>query len=91
MGPSGCEKTTLLNVLAHREATAKASVTQKLYINGAEPSLDSFRKISAYVEQDEALLGALTVKETVDFATRLSIPRYIFWQHASVITNADRQ
>ncbi|KIW08776.1 uncharacterized protein PV09_00713 [Verruconis gallopava] len=77
MGPSGSGKTTLLNVLAHREATANAVVSKKLYINGAEPKLDTFRKISAYVEQEEALLGALTVKETIDFAARLSIPRTV--------------
>lgn len=76
MGPSGCGKTTLLNVLANRIATANAKVHKKLYINGTEPKLDDFRKISVYVEQEEALLGALTVHETVDFAARLSLPRY---------------
>jgi ABC-type multidrug transport system ATPase subunit len=76
MGPSGCGKTTLLNVLANRVATSSAKVIKKLYINGLEPRLEEFRKLSVYVEQEDALLGALTVHETVDFAARLSLPRY---------------
>lgn len=77
MGPSGSGKTTLLNVLAHREATPSASVQKSLYLNGKETSLKDFRKISSYVEQEDALIGSLTVKETLYFAARLSLPSSI--------------
>jgi len=35
------------------------------------------RRISCYVEQEEALLGALTVRETLYFAAKISLPSYV--------------
>jgi ABC-type multidrug transport system ATPase subunit len=72
---SGCGKTTLLNVLAHRVSEQSAEVTKSLYINGSKTSVKTFQKISVFVEQDDALMGALTVKETLYFAAKLSLPR----------------
>jgi ABC-type multidrug transport system ATPase subunit len=72
---SGSGKTTLLNVLAHRAATSKSSVQQELYINGSSTDLASFRKLSCYVEQEDALVGSLTVRETLHFAAQLALPR----------------
>jgi ABC-type multidrug transport system ATPase subunit len=77
MGPSGSGKTTLLNVLAHRQATASANVEESLFINGKKSSLRNFRKISSFVEQEDALVGALTVKETMYFAAQLSLPKTV--------------
>ncbi|KAF2012827.1 ATP transporter [Aaosphaeria arxii CBS 175.79] len=74
MGPSGSGKTTLLNVLAHREASLNANVQKSINLNGSETSLDAFRKTSAFVEQEDALIGSLTVYETLNFAARLSLP-----------------
>ncbi|KAJ4407426.1 hypothetical protein N0V91_004010 [Didymella pomorum] len=74
MGPSGSGKTTLLNVLAHRAATADATIQQTLAINGAPTSLASFRKLTSYVEQEDALVGSLTVRETLHFAAQLALP-----------------
>lgn len=71
MGPSGSGKTTLLNVLARREA-AGTRVEGTCLVNGTHPSLASFRQITSYVEQEDALIGALTVRETLDFAARLA-------------------
>jgi ABC-type multidrug transport system ATPase subunit len=73
MGPSGCGKTTLLNVLAHREASAKAQVSSTILVNNQVPSQTDFRKLSSYVECDDALIGSLTVGETLYFAARLSL------------------
>ena len=64
-------------MLAHREATLSASVQKSLYLNGRITSLKGFRKISSYVEQEDALIGSLTVKETLYFAARLSLPRSV--------------
>lgn len=72
MGPSGSGKTTLLNVLAHREADA--SVQKSIHLNGAPTDLEDFRKLSSFVEQEDALVGSLTVHETLDFAARLALP-----------------
>ncbi|KAN0098985.1 P-loop containing nucleoside triphosphate hydrolase protein [Hyaloscypha variabilis] len=73
MGPSGCGKTTLLNVLAQREASAKAKVSATVCINGQTPPDSAFRRLSSYVEADDALIGSLTVKETLSFAAKLSL------------------
>ena len=73
MGPSGSGKTTLLNVLAHRVASADAQVSGQVLINDHQPTQAKLRQISTYVEQD-SLIGSLTVRETVDFAARLSLP-----------------
>lgn len=72
---SGSGKTTLLNVLAHRAATPNAAIQQTLAVNGAPTSLAAFRKLSSYVEQEDALVGSLTVRETLHFAAQLALPR----------------
>ena len=74
MGPSGSGKTTLLNVLAQRVAATKAEIKGKVMVNGQELSQTMLRQLSSYVEQEDALIGSLTVKETVDFAARLALP-----------------
>jgi ABC-type multidrug transport system ATPase subunit len=73
MGPSGCGKTTLLNVLAHRKASANAKVSATMLINNEKPSLSDFQRFSTYVECEDALIGSLTVRETLYFAARLSL------------------
>jgi ABC-type multidrug transport system ATPase subunit len=78
MGPSGCGKTTLLNVLAHRDAAAGAKVDGAALVNGIGRSREAFRRISSYVEQEDALIGSLTVRETMSFAARLSNASYVF-------------
>jgi ABC-type multidrug transport system ATPase subunit len=45
-----------------------------LYVNGVPIDAQQFRRVSAYVEQEDALIGSLTVSETLDFAARLSPP-----------------
>ena len=76
VGPSGCGKTTLLNVLARRES-AGAKVEGLHLVNGTDPSLAAFQKLSSYVEQDDAVIGSLTVRETLNFASRLSGTQYV--------------
>jgi ABC-type multidrug transport system ATPase subunit len=71
MGPSGCGKTTLLNVLAGRPV-ASQKVEAKVLVNGCKPSKAAFREISCFVEQEDALIGSLTVHETLHFASRLA-------------------
>ncbi|KAH7002040.1 P-loop containing nucleoside triphosphate hydrolase protein [Ilyonectria destructans] len=71
MGPSGCGKTTLLNVLARRPTNA-SSVESEVFINGSSLSLSQFREISCFVEQEDALIGSLTVRETLEFSSRLA-------------------
>jgi len=72
LGPSGSGKSTLLNVLARRTVSSGAKIEGSVLVNGANPSLPSFRQLSSYVEQDDALIGSLTVRETMNFAARLA-------------------
>ena len=77
MGPSGSGKTTLLNTLAHRAAAAGATTQGDVLVNGQSINWQKLRHISAYVEQEDALIGSLTVRETMNFAARLALPRYL--------------
>ena len=74
MGPSGSGKTTLLNTLSHRTATAGATTRGEILTNGQSIKWQHLRHLSAYVEQEDALIGSLTVRETMDFAARLALP-----------------
>ncbi|PKS04912.1 hypothetical protein jhhlp_008277 [Lomentospora prolificans] len=74
MGPSGSGKTTLLNALAHRIAAAGAETTGQIIVNGQKANLNMIRGLSAYVEQEDALIGSVTVRETMIFAARLALP-----------------
>lgn len=75
MGPSGCGKTTLLNALAQRPAATGAKVSGDTMIDGMEIDKEKFKRITTYVEQEDALIGSLTVRETLHFAAKLSLPR----------------
>ena len=75
MGPSGSGKTTLLNTIAQRKQPGK--VLGKVYVNGAERPFNTHRKISSFVEQEDTLIGSLTVEESLHFAARLALPRHI--------------
>lgn len=77
MGPSGSGKTTLLNALAHRNPSFRGDFAGSIAVNGAAVSITVFQSISSYVEQEDALIGSLTVRETLDFAARLSLPKYV--------------
>ena len=75
MGPSGSGKITLLNVLAHRNPGIKLNVMGNVNVNGSTISNIDLQAISSYVEQEDALIGSLTVRETLDFSARFSLPR----------------
>jgi ABC-type multidrug transport system ATPase subunit len=79
MGPSGCGKTTLLNVLARRDNSG-ARLEGTTLINGTSPPIASFRQLTSYVEQEDALIGSLTVKETMKFAAKLTNAPYVLSQ-----------
>lgn len=66
MGPSGAGKSTLLDVLSGRK---KPSSGRLLTPNDVD-----VRSISSYVEQEDALLGVLTVRETIWYSAKLSLP-----------------
>lgn len=78
MGPSGSGKTSLLQSLAQRlDSTVTSIYTSSGHIrlNGAIPSSDVMRSVASFVTQDDdALMGELTVRETLRFAAGLRLP-----------------
>ncbi|KIW94214.1 uncharacterized protein Z519_05530 [Cladophialophora bantiana CBS 173.52] len=77
MGPSGSGKTTLLNAIAHRQAAAGAKTTGDVMANGQKMDWKKIRQLSSYVEQEDALIGSLTVRETMKFAAGLALPNSV--------------
>lgn len=67
MGPSGAGKSTLLDVLSTRKAPSSGSVAVSI---GAK----DVKSVSSYVEQSDSLLGVLTVRETIWYSAKLSLP-----------------
>ncbi|SJL01923.1 related to ATP-binding cassette protein (ABC) transporter [Armillaria ostoyae] len=71
MGPSGAGKSTLLDLMAFRKMPMDAATVS---LNGHLLVPKSMYSISSFVEQEDALLGVLTVRETVAYALRLHLP-----------------
>lgn len=75
MGPSGCGKTTFLNALAQRPIKA-ANITGQVLVNGAELPINIFRHVTSFAQDHDIFIGALNVRETLHFASRLAgVPR----------------
>lgn len=49
------------------------SCAQTLYF--ADPTTNAFLLLRSFVEQEDALLGTLTARETLSYALRLAVPR----------------
>lgn len=71
MGTSGAGKSTLLDILAGR--LVSENLTGKILANKGPVNFRSFRKLSGYVMQSDALFPLLTVKETLYYAAHLRI------------------
>lgn len=70
MGPSGAGKSTLLDVLSGYRTTG---VDGSVYTNGRIRSLDSFRKVSCYITQEDRIQTLLTVSENMYIAAEFKL------------------
>lgn len=77
MGPSGSGKTSLLTVLAGRTKSKPGMFLSGLILwNGrVVENWSDFRRMCAFVEQDDLLFHTMTVRETLEFASELRLPR----------------
>lgn len=77
MGPTGCGKSSLLNILASRVSNAQSSATSltgKILLNGSPRDDSLFRRISAYVLQDDRMYAHMTVHETLLLSAHFYLP-----------------
>lgn len=76
LGSSGAGKSTLLNLLAGRMKSSKACVSGgHVLVNGVKRDFSTFKKLAAYVEQDDSMFATLTVEEQIRFAALLRLPK----------------
>ncbi|XP_078055473.1 broad substrate specificity ATP-binding cassette transporter ABCG2c [Mustelus asterias] len=76
LGPTGSGKTSLLDLLANRK-DPKGLKSGQILLNGQ--IMDSnFNLQSAYVVQDDILMGTLTVKENLEFSANLRLLKKLY-------------
>lgn len=71
MGPSGAGKTTLLDVISGRKTAGEITGRVLLGPECVPATKDVLKSVSAYVEQNDALLANLTVRETLLYQAEL--------------------
>lgn len=71
-GPSGAGKSTLLELLAGR--IRPSSLPDSILVNRQPMEVSSFRRISGFIAQSDALFPLLTVRETLTFSAMLRLP-----------------
>ncbi|XP_042322402.1 broad substrate specificity ATP-binding cassette transporter ABCG2-like [Sceloporus undulatus] len=71
LGPTGCGKSSLLDILATRKDPA--GLSGDILINGYQLP-PHFKCISGYVVQDDIVMGTLTVRENLEFSAALRLP-----------------
>jgi ATP-binding cassette, subfamily G (WHITE), member 1 len=72
MGASGSGKTTLLNEIAGFPPVG--IVEGNILLNGFKQDRRKQRKMMKYVQQDDCLMGHLTVRETLYYASYFTLP-----------------
>lgn len=84
-------KSTLLNILSGYKAS---KIDGLITMNGKERNLSVFRKLSAYIMQDNQLHLNLTVEEAMNVAANLKLSQKVRsdekWNVVSVSLSVDR-
>jgi len=91
LGPTGCGKTSLMNVLAARFPNGGSSMSRlrgEITVNGKPRDEETFRKISAYVMQDDNLYAYLTVFETLMLSAHFYLPNSYTQKDKIALVNA---
>ncbi|KAG7377739.1 ABC transporter G member 24 [Phytophthora pseudosyringae] len=72
LGPSGSGKTSLLNALAAVQ-NGNSNYTGELLLDGSKVTKE-YRRVAAYVQQDDTLYSTLTVRECIAYSAQLRLP-----------------
>ncbi|UJR14432.1 hypothetical protein I4U23_001429 [Adineta vaga] len=70
MGPTGCGKSSLLDILADRKDPR--GLSGRVFLDGCPPP-PSFKYIVGYVVQDDIISGTLTVRENLMFSANVRL------------------
>ncbi|GAA5914974.1 putative ATP-dependent permease ADP1 [Sporobolomyces salmoneus] len=73
LGASGAGKSTFLDILARK--SKRGSVGGQVLVNGRKVSSTEYRRVVGFVDQEDTLMGTLTVYETVLYSALLRLPR----------------
>lgn len=73
LGASGAGKSTLLDLLARK--SKRGTVEGEILVNGRHASETEYRRVVGFVDQEDTLMGTLTVYETVLYSALLRLPR----------------
>ncbi|SCV74104.1 BQ2448_6536 [Microbotryum intermedium] len=73
MGASGAGKSTFLDLLARK--SKRGTVEGHILVNGQQVGDSDYRRVVGFVDQEDTLLGTLTVYETVLYSALLRLPR----------------
>ena len=88
-GPTGCGKSSLIDVLAGRKG--RKGLSGEIFLDGL-PITSSFKYMAGYVVQDDIICGTLTIRENIMFAanTRLGA-RISFEERKNRVTQVIEQ
>ncbi|KAJ2080618.1 hypothetical protein H4R24_002939 [Coemansia sp. RSA 988] len=78
IGSSGAGKTTLLNALSGRIVGGRLS--GQVLFHGKRRNPGTYKRLTAYVQQDDIMHAMLTVNETLTYASRLRLPNSQYTQ-----------
>lgn len=73
LGASGAGKSTFLDLLARKDK--RGTVAGEILVNGRHVSATEYRRVVGFVDQEDTLMGTLTVFETILYSALLRLPR----------------
>ncbi|BGP14521.1 hypothetical protein JCM10213_005190 [Rhodosporidiobolus nylandii] len=73
LGASGAGKSTFLDLLARK--SKRGTVEGEILVNGRKVPDAEFRRVVGFVDQEDTLMGTLTVYETVLYSALLRLPK----------------
>jgi ABC-type multidrug transport system ATPase subunit len=79
LGASGAGKTTLLNILSARLSSV-GTLEGKVLFHGKPRDAQTWKRTVGFVEQDDVMLGLLTVQETVEYSAKMRLPSKLYTQ-----------